>query len=329
MQVLNENIQKKQFYTVYLLFGNEPFLRNSYKKQLKNAILGEDEMNYSHFEGKEVELSKVKDLADTLPFFAEKRVILIEESGLFKRSSEDWAEQIGSIPESTTIIFVESEVDKRNRLYKKVKEHGYVAELSKQSEAQLGRWVMAMLQKEQKKITKEALDLFLYKVGDDIKNIKMELEKLLSYTIGEEGITTSMVQDICTERITNRIFEMTESISLGNEKKALNLYYDLLALKEPSMRILFLIARQMNQLLIVKNLLLAGERKESIASVVKVSPYIAGKLMAQAKSFEKEQLLEYVTLCVEAEEAVKTGGLAEKIAVEMVIVKIARRKKGY
>ena len=51
--------------------------------------------------------------------------------------------------------------------------------------------------------------------------------------------------------------------------------------------------------------------------------------MAQAKSFEKEQLLEYVTLCVEAEEAVKTGGLAEKIAVEMVIVKIARRKKGY
>ena len=161
MQVLNENIQKKQFYTVYLLFGNEPFLRNSYKKQLKNAILGEDEMNYSHFEGKEVELSKVKDLADTLPFFAEKRVILIEESGLFKRSSEDWAEQIGSIPESTTIIFVESEVDKRNRLYKKVKEHGYVAELSKQSEAQLGRWVMAMLQKEQKKITKEALDLFL------------------------------------------------------------------------------------------------------------------------------------------------------------------------
>ncbi len=327
MQVLNENIQKKQFYTVYLLFGNEPFLRNSYKKQLKQAMIGDDEMNYSHFEGKDTELSKIKDLSDTLPFFADRRVIIIEESGLFKGSCDGWTEYISQIPETTTIVFVESEVDKRNRLYKKVKDVGYAAELGKQSEAQLKRWVMAMLHREQRKITADALDLFLYKVGDDMENIKMELEKVISYSEGEEGITSKIVEDICVERTTNRIFEMIEAVSAGNEKKALNLYYDLLSLKEPSMRILFLIARQFNQLMVVKNLMSVGESKDSIGNILKIKSFIAGKLMTQARVFSKEQLREYVTLCVESEEAIKTGGLAEKVAVEMVIVKIARRKE--
>ena len=130
---------------------------------------------------------------------------------------------------------------------------------------------------------------------------------------------------VCTEQTVNRIFEMIEAVAAGNEAKALNLYYDLLALKEPSMRILFLIARQFNQLMIVKEMAAAGENRDSIASSLKLRPFIAGKLMNQARAFTREQLREYVELCVTSEEAVKRGNLNEKLAVELLIVKISRR----
>ena len=52
MQTLNQDIKEKTFKRVYLLFGDEPFLVNSYKKRLREAIAGDDTMNYNYFEGR-------------------------------------------------------------------------------------------------------------------------------------------------------------------------------------------------------------------------------------------------------------------------------------
>ena len=119
---------------------------------------------------------------------------------------------------------------------------------------------------------------------------------------------------------------MVEAVAVGKERRALELYYDLLALKEPSMRILFLIARQFNQLLQVKLLTGQGMRQKELADQMKLRGFIAGKLMEQARVFSEKQLKEYVELCTSSEEAVKTGRLAEKLAVELVILTISRRR---
>ena len=114
---------------------------------------------------------------------------------------------------------------------------------------------------------------------------------------------------------------MVSAIVAGNTKKAMDLYEDLLTLKEPPMRILFLIARQFNQLLQVKELLAKGCEKGAIESKIKVPPFAAGKLITQAKAFTREQILSYVQLCVESEEAVKTGRLGDRMAVELLIAR--------
>ena len=87
------------------------------------------------------------------------------------------------------------------------------------------------------------------------------------------------------------------------------------------MRILFLIARQFNQLLQVKELAAQENDKGAVASKLKVPPFAAGKLITQAKAFSKEQILDYVELCVESEEAVKTGRLRDRMAVELLIAR--------
>ena len=178
-----------------------------------------------------------------------------------------------------------------------------------------------ILAKEGKKITGRTMELFLSKTGDDMENIRMELEKLISYTLGRDVITDQDVEEICTVRVTNKIFEMVAAIVNRNTRKAMDLYEDLITLREPPMRILFLIARQFNQILQVKELMNQGMEKNGIASKLKMQPFVVGKTIPQAKSFSREQILSYVNLCVDTEEAVKTGRLDERLAVELVITR--------
>ena len=321
MQTLNQDIKEKSFKKIYLLYGDEPFLVGSYKKKLREAITGGDTMNFNYFEGKNPDVREIISLADTMPFFADRRLILVDGSGFFKSAQEELAAYLPQMPDTTCLVFAESEVDKRNRLYKRVKELGYAAELNKQDTAQLMQWAAGILGRDGRKVSRPVMEYFLERTGDDMENIRMELEKLVSFTMGRDVITDEDVEAICTVRVTNKIFDMVTAIVNRQTKKAMDLYEDLLTLKEPPMRILFLIARQFNQILQVKELMAKGMDKGAIASRIKVPPFVAGKMMPQAKTFTREQILSCVTQCVEAEEAVKTGRLNDRMAVELLITR--------
>ena len=303
MQTINEDIKSGQYKKVYLLYGEESFLKQSYKKKLKEAVAGDDTMNYNYFEGKGLDVNELISLSDTIPFFRDKRLIIIEDSGFFKTSSEALADYLPMIPDTTCIVFVEDAVDKRNRLFKKVKELGHAAEMKRQDSAQLARWAGTILAQNGRKITGSTMNLFLERTGDDMENIRMELEKLISYTMGSDVVTTEDVEAVTTVQVTNKIFDMVNAIVTRKTRLAMDLYEDLLTLKEPPMRILFLIARG------------------TIASKLKIPPFVAGKVSAQAGAFTREQILSYVTGCVEAEEAVKTGKMNDRMAVELLITR--------
>lgn len=321
MQTINEDIKARQFKPVYLIFGEESFLKQSCKKRLKEAIAGNDTMNYNYFEGKGLDLNELISLADTMPFFSEKRLILVEDSGFFKSAADALVEYLPNLPDTTCLVFVEDSVDKRGRLYKKVKELGHAAEMKRQDSAQLSRWAATILAQNGRKITSTTMNLFLERTGDDMENIRMELEKLISYTAGQDVVTSEDVGAITTVQVTNKIFDMVNAIVTRKTRLAMDLYEDLLTLKEPPMRILFLIARQFNQLLLVKELTAQRMDRQTIASRLKVPPFVAGKLTAQAGVFSREQILSFVEGCVEAEESVKTGRLNDRLAVELLITK--------
>ncbi len=322
MKTISQDIKTGEFKQIYLLFGEEAFLRKSYKNQLKEALIGGDAMNYHYFEGKGLDLKEIISLADTMPFFGERRLIQIEDSGLFKGSGADeLVEYLPQMPDTTYMLFVESEVDKRSRLYKAVKAKGYAAEMTRQDEKQLAAWAGGILARAGRKITARTMEHFLAGTGDDMENIRMELEKLIGYTEGRDVVTDTDVEAVCTQQVTGRIFEMVTAISNRRTRQAMDLYEDLLTLKEPPMRILFLIARQFNQILQVKELMADGMGRDAIAAQMKLQSFVAGKIMAQARSFTREQILSYVDLCVDSEEAVKTGRLGERIAVELLIAK--------
>lgn len=326
MEQLLQDIKQKTYKNIYLLCGEEAYLRNQYKKKLKEALVAEgDTMNYSYYEGKDIIVHEVIDMAETLPFFADRRVLMIENSGFFKNKCEELADYMAEIPESSFFIFVETELDKRNRLYKEVKKRGRIVEFGTQKEDTLMKWILGMLKKEGKNITRETMQTFLTKTGSDMQLIKNELDKLTAYAEGRDVITAEDVEHVCTTQTTNKIFEMVNAIADGKQKKALELYEDLLALKEPPMRILFLIARQFHQLYQVKLLSKEGVPQAEIAKQAGIVPFAVKKYQTQAKSFSEEELRGAVEECVAGEEAVKTGAMNDRLSVELIIMKYSGR----
>ena len=144
MKRIKEDIRDGAFEPVYLIYGPEARLRRNLKQALRQALTGGDEMNYTYREGKDFVFPEIRDMAETLPFFAEKRLILLENTGLFKRGGDELAEYLPELPSTTVMVFVEEEVDKRSKLYKAVQKCGNTAECRSLSDEELEKAAKAL-----------------------------------------------------------------------------------------------------------------------------------------------------------------------------------------
>ena len=321
MKTLQEDLKTGYFKHIYLLYGEEAYLVRQYKDRLRDSLCVEgDTMNTSVFSGKDISPASLIDLSETMPFFAERRVIFVENSGFFKKSPEDLAAYLGELPETTYFIFVEEEVDKRGKMYKQVKKFGSVVEFKRQTDVVLMQWILGKLKKENKRITRPVMELFLDKTGTDMELITQELEKLLCYTMEKDVIEAADVEEICANQINGKIFDMVDAIGRKEQKKALDLYYDLLMLKEPAMRILYLVTRHFQILMQLRDMTGKGFDNKQMASKAGVPEFAVRKYLGQAKSFSLAQLEEIVRASVQTDENIKTGQMTDQLAVELLII---------
>lgn len=318
---INEDIKNGTFKPCYLIYGEEVYLRNQNRDKLATALLaGADKMNYHHYEGNGINPLEIIDMAETMPFFADRRVIVVENSGLFKSGCPELAAYLKNQAETASFVFVETDVDKRKDMYKAVHAAGLDISCDKQDEETLKKWVAMNVKKEGKVISPMALAFFIDRVGTDMANIVNEVEKLICYCIDRNEITKEDIEAVCANWLTSRIFDMTDAIVEKNQKKAINLYYDLLALKEPAAKIQMLIIRQFNIMLQVKEMTMDSKDKNFIASAIKLPTFIASKYIGWAQRYSFEDLKKTLELCVSNDEAVKMGRLDQNISLEMIII---------
>ena len=125
------------------------YLKIQYKEKLIHALNPDDDtMNFTKYEGKGIEVREMIDLCETMPFFADHRVVLVENSGFFKNKCDELADYMKTLPDYLRLVFVEEEVDKRSRMYKAVKNCGRIVEFAKQDEKTLMRWAAGILARE-------------------------------------------------------------------------------------------------------------------------------------------------------------------------------------
>ena len=203
-------------------------------------------------------------------------------------------------------------------MYNAVKKSGYICEMNGMTEQELKLWVASLLKRENLKITEATVEFLLEQVGTDMFKLQNELEKLICYTMGRDTITVQDIKAVCSEQLTGKIFAMTEALAQGRKKQALELYYDLIALQEKPLGILYMIQRQFHHLLIVKEMKKNRADKGSIASTIGVPPFAVQKYMTQAERFSLEELKKLLDYSLTLEEDVKSGRLKEQLAVELL-----------
>ncbi len=325
MKTLERDLQAKTFQNVYLIYGEEEYLKLHYKQQFIRVIVGDNTMNLVQYEGKNIDIGELIDNADTAPFFAEHRLIVVENSGFLKGGGDALAEYLKEIPDSTILLFVEQEVDKRSKLFKAVKNAGYVCEIGRQSENELVRWAAKIFEHYGKKITRASLSYLIANVGTDMEILSREIEKLISYTLYREEVTNKDMDAVCTKQLSVRIFDMIDAISIKNQRKTMDCYYELIAEKEPPMRILFMLERQFHLMLQAKDLSAAHMDKSRIAKVMGVQDFIAGKCINQSRNFSVTELKSALAESVKTDEMIKSGMLDENIGVEMLLIKYSAK----
>ena len=325
MRTIQEDLKTGSFRHIYLLYGDEDYLLQQYKNKLVSALCDEgDTFNFARYEGKDVPVREVIDLCETMPFLSDRRVILFEDTGFFKNKCDELTDYAAAIPDYLYLIFKEHQIDKRNRLYKLVSKEGRAAELKEPDEKTLIRWIGTILSKNGKKISARDASVILERTGSDMGTIRNELEKLISYTEGRDAVTTADIDAVCSTQTVNRVFEMVRAAADKNQQKAMALYEDLLALKERPMTILFNMGRQFRQMFLTKQMQDEGTPSAEIARVLGVQPFVVRNLSACASRYRMKDLEKIIADFVDAEEAVKTGRLEDRLAVELMIIKCSK-----
>ncbi|MCR5357684.1 MAG: DNA polymerase III subunit delta [Lachnospiraceae bacterium] len=338
MKSIDADIKNGSIKNIYLLMGVEPYLIYQYRDKLADALVGrDDEINRKKYTGEIKDINAVIEYADTVPFFADRKVLILEDTGLFKSSDDTLATYLKKLPETTYIIFAEcfkgdkSEerkyektlVDKRYKLYKTVQEQGRVIEFKRVSEDLLVKWLLKKFSDAGLGITKNAMDCLLEYIGNDMMMLGNEAEKLICYRLGHKSIDIDDVKAVCSRNIANDVFEMVGAMVAKNKRKALKLYYDLIELKESPMRILALIGREFNLMLRVKAIKDKGGGQREITSETGIYPSFTGRYVSISGRLGEEYLKRAIYDCIETEAAFKQGRLNDTMGVEMLIIKYA------
>jgi DNA polymerase-3 subunit delta len=321
MKSLNEDLKTGNFKQVYLLYGEESYLKRQFKKRfIEGMIQGDDTMNYTYFEGKGIAVEAVIESADTMPFFSDCRLIILENSGFFKSGDNPLVDYLKEVPETTRIIFIEDKISKNSKMYNAVKKYGSITELSYQKEDTLRRWISNRVSEEGKEMEPITIHYFLQKVGVGMENIHNELTKLFAYVGANTIITKSDIDEVCITQIEGKVFELTKAVAEKNSNRALELYYDLLDVKEPPMRILSLMAMEFRRINQVKELVRRGFNPGQIAGKSGINQYFIRDYIKREQRFTKESLRNILEEIAILDRSIKIGKISDRMAVEVFIV---------
>lgn len=360
MAKLQQELAQGIFRRVYLLFGEERYLVFQNRDALMNAaVRPDDTMNLNIHKEAAPDISNLMDQCLSMPFFADRRLVLVQDSGYFaagrggaadgggasgksekgksgsgkgKKASkaaqspqDRLIELFDTLPETTVLVFSESDVDKRSRLYKAVGKAGMTVEFSHPDGDMLKKWVLVRFRQHRIKVTGEALELLLERTGNDMTVISSQLDKLIACAGDDGAITGKEVRSLVTEKLETRVFDLVDAVGHRDRRGALARYDELIRMREKPNMILYFLERQFSQLYQTKSLTAARKSSMDIMKALDIKySFLVRKYTEQARLFDEARLRQAVEDCVSMEEMSKSGKIDAQLAVELLLVRYSR-----
>lgn len=334
----------------YLLHGEDEFTSREHLKQLRSQ--GDFGFNQEVYMGTDVDIKSVIITSNTLPFLSEQRLLVIDGLPKKKRGEsatsvedkskggktkkgrkssksatgragfeKELAENIATMPEATVLIVLLEEVLESNSpLLKAAEKHGKVIQSMLPKGAALDKWITNRAKTIGVKIAPEALSLLGNFIGNNLRLLANELDKLAMYVGIGNTINVDDVRKLSAQVQEARIFDLTDALAQRNRKQALNILHDLLADGEAPLKLISTITFQVRSLLLVKELAQKGMRGGQIASTLGMAPFIADKALRQVGNFNSAQLENTYRQLLAADAALKRSRLTPELALDLLVV---------
>ena len=329
---LEKDLKQGNLNSIYLLYGEETFLLESCLKKIKNNF-GERKEGINEIKLDDTNVNSIISDMETPAFGYEKKIIIVRNSGLFKKEEkrktgvntkliENVAryinENIETIKEAVVLVFVEKEIEK-NELYKEVEKNGIVCEFQELKPIQLIARIKAICKAYKVNIDDNTAKYFIECAGTNMQDLINEIRKLIEYGGENSEITKKEIDLLCIKQLDSVIFDLTDNIGKKNVTKALQVLNDLLYQKEPIQKILITLYNHFKKLYITK---LAIRENKNIAESLKLKPnqiFLVNKYKMQANYFGEKELRTIIEELINLDYNYKTGLIDLNIGLESIL----------
>lgn len=286
------------------------------------------DLNTSRFEGQALSFSQLRHACDSIPFLADKRLVIV--NNLFSQSSnqsllDEVLAYLPHLPETTRLVFLETKsLSEKHALLKLAQgEKGFVKAFARPEGNSLERWIKQRVEKLGGRISPRATYTLAENVSNDMRALDNEIEKLVLYKEPGEMIQEEDVFLLCPYVAEANVFDLVDALGGRQGKTAVQLLQKKYNEGADPFYIFSMFVRQFRLLIQVKELADAHFDAQAIAKTLKLYNFVAGKLVQQSKGYQMAQLEGIYAHLLEMDVGVKTGRMDMATSLDLLVAGLA------
>jgi len=326
IQALIESAEQGRFGTVHVIVGSERVFIDRAVSGLRRASVAQgDGWNEELFQGKGGSASRVIDAARTLPMLGGTRFVLVRGfHELADKELERLAEYVQAPVDSCCLVLTAEKADGRSKLMKLAKQKGYLVEAQPLKPAAMRGFAAREAARRDLRLEDAAAAALVDCVGTDVAALTDALERLSLYVGMKQPITLAAVE-ACVSRVrVESIWALVDAVSARDRRTALKAAGSLLDDREPPLRILAMLGRQLRLLGRARQALDEGASPDAAAAAAGAPPFKARELAFAARRMSIRELRRAFRILSEADIAQKGGKCPADIALEGAILELTR-----
>ncbi|HEX8369182.1 MAG TPA: DNA polymerase III subunit delta [Pyrinomonadaceae bacterium] len=331
---LRNQLIKGEIATVYLLFGEETYLRDLAAKTIIDRALtdsGLREFNETAFSLADSRIEYALAAAEQMPMVSSRRVVKITEvvvSGTGKKDSLKEEDEtvlmryLARPSETSVVIFVANELDKRRKISKLLLENCVSVEFTPLSDNELIDEVKKQLKKTNAQIEDRAARYLVGLVGNDLQKLMTEAEKLATAALPDSLITFELVEQLVPNSRELSNFELTDYLLAKNRTRSLQILHKILDDGAEPLMLLGLIANNFHRLFLAKELMRNGVDRNEVARTMRLPFSKQEDFLATARRADAERLSWNLQRIAQTDLAIKTSQATPRLQIEMLVCEL-------
>jgi DNA polymerase III subunit delta len=319
-------LKKGAILPLYLFFGEEEFLIQEAVDLIVKRVVdpGTRDFNFNVLHCRDMPASEIVALAQTLPFMSEKRLVIVKGIDEFKAADiEEITPYLRDPSPSTCLVMVSNQerYDKKPVIIA-VEARGVVTRFFPLLDREIISWIEGWARGRGLSLQRDAAQYLWQAVGNDLRKIKNELEKVEIYLKERKTITLDDVRSVTGNFREYSSFDLAAALGQKNREKAFLILSRLIQEGEQPVGLLGGIAWNFRRLMHAKAMEAAGVGYEDIKRKLRVIFHQSASFREQMQSFSMEELRTAFQIFLSADKALKSSTINSRLVLERMILRL-------